>query len=135
MSYGSPEWQPWVLKEDEGSSHPFNFGSASIDLTHFRVHIAQEHIKVAYDMGINAFDTAGVYSAGLSEIILGKAIKKWNLPRDEIVIMTKVFFAVGREPGADPGDMSSEERNLNRFVNQSGLSRKVCALLEWDDRR
>ena len=31
-----------------------------------------------------------VYSNGLSEIILGKAIKKFNLPRDEIVVMTKV---------------------------------------------
>jgi aryl-alcohol dehydrogenase-like predicted oxidoreductase len=32
-----------------------------------------------------------VYSNGLSEIILGKAIKLHKLPRDEIVIMTKVW--------------------------------------------
>ena len=32
-----------------------------------------------------------MYSNGLSEIILGKAIKKFNLPREELVIMTKVF--------------------------------------------
>ena len=34
--------------------------------------------------------TSQVYSNGISEEILGKAIKKYNLPRDEIVVMTKV---------------------------------------------
>jgi hypothetical protein len=38
MTYGSPEWQGWVLGEEEGISH----------------------IKAAYDQGINAFDTANV---------------------------------------------------------------------------
>ena len=65
-----------------------------------------------YDAGITTFDTANVspqaygqyrirrlncykgYSNGLSEIILGNAIKKLNLPREELVIMTKVF-AIG----------------------------------------
>lgn len=31
-----------------------------------------------------------IYSNGLSEVALGKAIKQFNLPRDELVIMTKV---------------------------------------------
>lgn len=43
-----------------------------------------------YDAGIQTFDTAGCYSNGLSETVLGNAIKHFNLPRDEIVIMTKV---------------------------------------------
>jgi hypothetical protein len=38
MSYGSPEWQPWVLGEEEGI----------------------KHIKAAFDLGINTFDTANV---------------------------------------------------------------------------
>ncbi len=41
-------------------------------------------------MGIQTFDTANIYSNGKSEIILGKAIKQFNLPREEIVVMTKV---------------------------------------------
>ncbi|KAJ7125452.1 NADP-dependent oxidoreductase domain-containing protein [Mycena crocata] len=93
MSYGTPEWQSWVLPEEEGL----------------------EHIKVAYDAGINTFDTANVYSNGLSEVILGKAIKKYDLPRDEIVIMTKPdvsFFGAAENP--DNGG----------YVNQHGLSRK-----------
>lgn len=70
MTYGTSEWQKWVLGEEEGLSH----------------------IKAAFDAGINAFDTANVYSDGRSEEILGKAIKQYNLPRDEIVILTKASF-------------------------------------------
>lgn len=43
-----------------------------------------------YDAGIQTFDVADIYSNGLAEIILGKAIKKFHLPREEIVVMTKV---------------------------------------------
>ena len=68
MSYGTPDWQGWVLDEEE----------------------SLKHIKYASDHGINAFDTANVYSNGRSEEILGKAIKQLGLPREELVIMTKV---------------------------------------------
>lgn len=44
----------------------------------------------SYEAGINTFDTADTYSNGVSEIILGKAIKELKLPRNEIVVMTKV---------------------------------------------
>ncbi|KAG8907354.1 hypothetical protein FRB99_004601 [Tulasnella sp. 403] len=101
MSYGWPEWQPWVLREEEG----------------------MKHIKQAYDLGINTFDTADVYSNGESERILGKAIKKYNLPRDEIVVMTKVGIVVGRErTGVMTHD--SAEMEGQRYTNQFGLSRK-----------
>ncbi|KAJ3800272.1 aryl-alcohol dehydrogenase [Lentinula aff. detonsa] len=102
MQYGSPEWQPWVLGDEDE---------------------AIKHIKTAYDAGIQTFDTADVYSNGLSEVILGKAIKRLDLPRDEIVVMTKCFGVVGETPGenliatrADP--------DANGYVNQHGLSRK-----------
>ncbi|KAI0260235.1 Aldo/keto reductase [Gloeopeniophorella convolvens] len=100
MSYGSPEWQKWVLGEEEG--------------------IAQ--IKFAYENGIQTFDTANVYSNGASEVILGKAIKQLNLPREEIVVMTKLHGVVARTYGerywgANDGD------NFG-YVNQYGQSRK-----------
>jgi len=101
MSYGTPEWQSWVLPEEEGL----------------------QHIKAAYDAGINTFDTANVYSNGHSEVVLGKAIKQFNLPRDEIVVMTKVYFVVGREPNVsflNPADNPDEAG----YCNQHGLSRK-----------
>ncbi len=40
-----------------------------------------------------------VYSHGQSEIILGKAIKQYELPRDELVILTKVCDAVCTDLG------------------------------------
>ncbi|KAK7033311.1 Aldo-ket-red domain-containing protein [Favolaschia claudopus] len=101
MSYGNPKWLGnWVLEEEEAS----------------------KHIKAAYDAGINAFDTANVYSSGISEEILGRAIKQHNLPRDEIVVMTKVYFPVSRDPTKllYPGP----EAEATGYVNQSGLSRK-----------
>lgn len=95
MSYGSPEWQGWVLGEEEGL----------------------KHIKAAYDLGIQTFDTANIYSNGLSEVVLGKAIKKYNLPRDEIVVMTKVFGTVAPA-------INIAWANAADYPNQNGLSRK-----------
>ncbi|KAG8966222.1 hypothetical protein FRC05_002761 [Tulasnella sp. 425] len=103
MSYGSPDWQSWVLGEEEGL----------------------EHIKAAYDLGINAFDTANVYSNGLSEVILGKAIKKYNLPRDEIVVMTKLYGTVARDISeASLFGQSIDYVGKKRYTNQQGMSRK-----------
>ncbi|KAG8975865.1 hypothetical protein FRB90_009395, partial [Tulasnella sp. 427] len=85
-----------------------------------------EHIKAAYDLGINAFDTADIYSNGLSEVVLGKAIKQHNLPRDEIVVMTKIFGTVMRDKEEMPIRPNSVESGMKRYTNQNGLSRKVC---------
>ncbi|KDR75717.1 hypothetical protein GALMADRAFT_140329 [Galerina marginata CBS 339.88] len=101
MQYGSTEWQPWLLGEEE----------------------AIKHIKAAYDAGIQTFDTANVYSNGLSEIILGKAIKQLQLPRDEIVVMTKLFGTVARDFGTNfvHNGLNPDEHG---YINQHGLSRK-----------
>ena len=48
-----------------------------------------EQIKYAFDQGVNFIDTANVYSLGQSEQLVGKALKKLGLPRDELVIATK----------------------------------------------
>ncbi|KAF9262407.1 Aldo/keto reductase [Marasmius fiardii PR-910] len=104
MQYGSSDWQPWILGQDEAISH----------------------IKAAYNMGIQTFDTANIYSNGVSERILGNAIKELNLPRDEIVVVTKVHRAVDKKRGSlgiseENGSFGLARQDL---VNQSGLSRK-----------
>lgn len=65
-----------------------------------------------------------MYSNGTSEEILGKAIKQHNLPREEIVVITKVFAPVGHTPRESyyQGDVDPDEYG---YVNQYGLSRKV----------
>jgi aryl-alcohol dehydrogenase-like predicted oxidoreductase len=52
-------------------------------------------IQEAWDHGINFFDTAEIYAEGKSEIIMGKALKKCNLERDDYVITTKLMFGDG----------------------------------------
>jgi 1-deoxyxylulose-5-phosphate synthase len=84
MTYGSKKWREWVLEEEE--SRPF--------------------IRRAIEAGINFFDTADMYSLGVSEEILGRALKDFGPGRDRVVIATKVFNAMGDDP------------------NQRGLSRK-----------
>ncbi|KAG8752495.1 hypothetical protein FRC12_011921 [Ceratobasidium sp. 428] len=102
MTYGDPNWQGWVLSEEEGIAH----------------------VKAAYDLGIQTFDTANIYSNGRSEEILGKAIKQHNLPRDEIVVMTKLWGVVARKMD-EAYSLTSEQTKLdNGYVNQYGLSRK-----------
>jgi aryl-alcohol dehydrogenase-like predicted oxidoreductase len=83
-------------------------------------------VKAAFDAGINFFDTADVYSAGRSEAILGQAICNTGLPRDEIVVATKVFGRVSTLVANDAGaaEKAEAERREKHARNISGLSRK-----------
>jgi len=55
-------------------------------------------IKTAFDSGVNFIDTANVYSDGDSESLLGQAMKKVGIPREELVIATKVRIRMGPGP-------------------------------------
>ena len=81
MTYGTPAWRPWVL--DEAASRPF--------------------LKRAIERGINFFDTADMYSRGVSEQVVGRALKDFA-KRDEVVLATKVFYPV--EEHANSGGLS-----------------------------
>jgi aryl-alcohol dehydrogenase-like predicted oxidoreductase len=85
-------------------------------------------------------DSAQIYSNGESERILGKAIKQHNLPRDEIVVLTKVVLRISYHTNAGLltcyklcGPLSDTVKEVVRYhnadeygyVNQYGLSRKV----------
>ena len=76
MTYGTPAWRPWIL--DEAASRPF--------------------IKRALDSGVNFFDTADVYSDGVSEQVVGRALRDFA-KRDEFIIATKVFYPTKEHPG------------------------------------
>lgn len=100
MSYGDPEWQSWVL--DEEKSLPL--------------------LKAAYDRGINTWDTANIYSNGASEKIIGNAIKKYDIPRHKLVILTKCFAYIGEEHSYQN---EKEMPTTKDYVNHGGLSRKA----------
>ncbi|MFN0121255.1 MAG: aldo/keto reductase [Blastocatellia bacterium] len=84
MTYGAKQWRQWVLEEEEG----------------------RPYIARALELGINFFDTADMYSRGVSEEILGRALRDFGVSRDRVVIATKVCQPMGDDP------------------NQRGLSRK-----------
>ena len=61
-------------------------------------------VKTSLDSGINFIDTANAYSEGLSETMLGEALKKLGIPHQEVVIATKVRIRMG--PGANQVGLS-----------------------------
>ena len=83
MTYGTPEWRDWILTEDQ--SRPF--------------------VKRALELGINFFDTADMYSLGVSEEVTGRLLKEFAR-REEIVVASKVYMPMSDD------------------VNDRGLSRK-----------
>ena len=83
MSYGTPEWRPWIL--DEKAAQPF--------------------FRRAIEAGVNFFDTADMYSLGISEEVTGRALRAYGR-MEEIVLATKVNFPMTSGP------------------NMGGLSRK-----------
>ncbi|KAG0650455.1 aryl-alcohol dehydrogenase [Hyphodiscus hymeniophilus] len=84
-------------------------------------------LNACFEAGINFYDTANTYSNGVSEKILGKAIKQYQWPRENIVIATKLFFPVGhiKDGKLDSATvMSEDERDRSGYLNSYGLSRK-----------
>ncbi|MCB0240421.1 MAG: aldo/keto reductase, partial [Anaerolineae bacterium] len=95
MTYGTSQWRDWVL--DEAESRPF--------------------FARALELGINFFDTADMYSRGVSEEVLGRAMRDLT-NRDDVVIATKVYFHWSETP------------------NRGGLSRKhIMASIDGSLRR
>lgn len=96
MTYGDPAWRDWVLPEEQ--SRPF--------------------YRRALDLGINFFDTADVYSLGVSEEITGRALKDFAR-RDQVVIATKVHGKMGEGPndhGLSRGHiLSAAQASLKRL--------------------
>ena len=84
MSYGDPGWRDWVLEERD----------------------AEPFVRAAVEAGITFFDTADVYSQGVSEELTGRLLKKYFPRREEYVLATKVRGPMGSGP------------------NDAGLSRK-----------
>jgi aryl-alcohol dehydrogenase-like predicted oxidoreductase len=58
----------------------------------------ESQIRTAVDAGVNFIDTADVYSEGDSESLVGQALKKLKLPREDLVIATKVRIRMGPGP-------------------------------------
>ena len=80
-------------------------------------------LKGAYDRGLNTWDTANVYSNGVSEEMIGRCIKKNKLPRHKIVLLSKCYGTVGESPEVVHIKYPVEIKKSKDYVNQGGLSR------------
>jgi aryl-alcohol dehydrogenase-like predicted oxidoreductase len=98
MSFGAKKWHPWLLEEDD----------------------ALPILKAAYDRGINTWDTANMYSNGISEEILGKAIEKFQIPRQKVILMTKCSVFVGEDLEVmGPAHFQALAKSKD-YINQGG---------------
>jgi 1-deoxyxylulose-5-phosphate synthase len=93
MTYGSKQWRPWVLEEEE--ARPF--------------------IRKALELGINYFDTADMYSTGKSEEVLGRALKDFGPGRERLVIATKVYMPMSD----DPNDRGLSRKHIMQSIDKS----------------
>jgi 1-deoxyxylulose-5-phosphate synthase len=93
MSYGDPKWRQWVL--GEAAAEPI--------------------VRRAADSGVIFFDTADVYSLGVSEEITGRLLRKTFARREEYVLATKV-----RSPmGSGPNDRGLSRKHLLDAIDAS----------------
>lgn len=97
MTYGTPQWRPWVMEEAP----------------------SREVVRHAVEQGINFFDTADMYSAGESEVLTGKFVREF-CRREEVVIATKAYYPVS----LDFKGGNSAAAKPDRVPNADGLSRK-----------
>lgn len=102
LTFGSKQWAEWVIEDEDEV---------------FTI------LKKCYDAGLRTFDTADSYSNGKSEELLGKFIKKFNIPRDRIVILSKVYYSVEPNTGRYSLADTSGFKEMD-YANSKGLSRK-----------
>jgi len=93
MSYGSSKAREWILNEE--AALPF--------------------YQQAIEAGINFFDTADLYSQGMSEEVTGRALKKLGVRREQVVIATKVFYPTG----TSPNERGTSKKHVRHAIDAS----------------
>src|ERR1700746_3808617 len=93
MSYGSAKWRDWVL--DEPESIPF--------------------FRQALAAGNNFLYTADMYSAGASEEVTGRALKKLGVRREQVVVATKVY----NPTGDTPNERGTSKKHIRHAIDAS----------------
>ena len=111
MSYGTPEWRDWVLDLD--ASRPL--------------------VRAAVDAGITFFDTADMYSDGVSEEVTGRLLGEMFADRDDYVLASKVFMPSGQ--GANDRGLSRKHvlASIDRSLRRLGTDHvDLYQIHRWD---
>jgi aryl-alcohol dehydrogenase-like predicted oxidoreductase len=112
MSYGSKTERAWHLGEDE----------------------AEPIVRRAVEAGVTFFDTADMYSQGLSEEITGRLLAKLFRRRDDYVLATKVYYPMG--PGPNDRGLSRKHvlAAIDASLNRLGTDHvDLYQIHRWDD--
>ena len=100
-TFGSSKWMNWILDEKE----------------------SMEILKAAWDRGVTTIDTSNLYSNGDSERIIGRFLKKYDIPRQRVLILTKCYYNVFGDDISITEQIQTDAQAMRDYVNQSGLSR------------
>ena len=71
-------------------------------------------------IGISTWDTANVYSSGRNEEIIGKAIRKFEIPRHRLTILAKCMGTVPEEPGIFSWMFEAQMQKSKDYTNKGG---------------
>ncbi|MBP0638001.1 aldo/keto reductase [Cupriavidus sp. AcVe19-6a] len=104
MTFGDPD----------AGAHPWTLGEAD----------SRPIFRSAIEQGINFFDTANSYSAGTSEVIVGKLIREFA-KREDVVLATKVYFPPN---GSSPSEAKPNDRGLSRKAIMSAIDASLSRL-------
>ncbi len=111
MSYGDPNWREWVL--DEEAAEPI--------------------VRRAADAGITFFDTADIYSVGVSEEVTGRLLGRIFPAREDYVLATKVYQRMG--PGPNDGGLSRKHilASIDASLGRLGVDHvDLYQIHRWD---
>lgn len=103
MIFGRRDWFPWRIDDEDKI---------------FKI------LKYCYDKGLRTYDLADTYSQGYCEALIGKFLKKFNINRETVVIMTKIFFPIDESLNFNEFNVPKGSELDITLTNQRGLSRK-----------
>ena len=110
MTYGTPAWREWVLPEE--ASRPF--------------------VQRALELGVNFFDTADMYSLGVSEEVTGRALRDFAR-REEVVVATKVYFPIGQGPNGGGLSRKHIMESIDNSLRRLGMEYvDLYQIHRWD---
>lgn len=111
MSFGTSKWRDYTL--DEEDSRPI--------------------IQRAIELGVNFFDTADMYSLGVSEEVTGRALKDFST-REEVVVATKVYFPIGKGPNGGGLSRKHIMESIDNSLRRLGMEYvDLYQIHRWDN--
>ncbi|KAL9097399.1 MAG: hypothetical protein Q9165_000294 [Trypethelium subeluteriae] len=115
MGIGSKKWMDMVIEEDQGLE--------LLKLAWERGNQDNEtcrKLAIKSSIGVSTWDTVNVYSNGVSEEIIGKAIRKFAIPRHKLTILTKCMGTVSEDPSIFNWPLEPQMKKSKEYINQGG---------------